>query len=332
MSLRLRKFIILTGAALLPLSGNAVADMGKPPVDGKGTYFSIEGGYLYQDQDGVIGHGISTSAAPAVVHDVIVSPDDGWFIGGMIGFSSDAPVIDGLHFKRIEAYALYTHAEDEDSATAPPLGGTSYASVDGTTTVGPDGTSGTTTVERSGVEGGLRFERDTKWDESRTLTWVVAPFIRYSDEETETNVAQCCAIVRTGDVDTWLYGVTFAVEPTHQIAPGLALVGRLGAGVYGYSADGHFASYSDLTPDILAATVNDDSSGVGFRGQLGAALKFTLGHGALLETFAEADYFSDVGTAALPSNVTSTSGPARVDSTDLWELRAGLRVTFTTDK
>ena len=60
----------------------------------------------------------------------------------------------------------------------------------------------------------------------------------------------------------------------------------------------------------------------------GAGLKFRLGNGSRLETFAEADYFSDVGTIHLPSNTLNASKPANSDSDDLWELRAGARLTF----
>jgi hypothetical protein len=81
-------------------------------------------------------------------------------------------------------------------------------------------------------------------------------------------------------------------------------------------------------PDPPSAHINDSDDGVGFRGQLGAGLKFKLGTGARLETFAEADYFSDVGTIHLPSNTLKSSSPANSDADDLWELRAGARLTF----
>jgi hypothetical protein len=47
-----------------------------------------------------------------------------------------------------------------------------------------------------------------------------------------------------------------------------------------------------------------------------------------LETFAEADYFSDMPGVFLPSNTFAAHAPASVQTDDLWELRAGARLTF----
>ena len=56
-------------------------------------------------------------------------------------------------------------------------------------------------------------------------------------------------------------------------------------------------------------------------------MHFKIGSASLLETFAEADYFSDIGTARF-SNSNSTDGtPSHVVSDDLWELRVGGRLT-----
>ena len=142
----------------------------------------------------------------------------------------------------------------------------------------------------------------------------------------------CDCARRTGNVDDWLYGVVFAAEPEKWVTQNVALVGRLGAGFYGFNSDGTFDSRGTANfgpgPDPLKAHINDSDDGIGFRGQLGAGLKFKLGTGARLETFAEADYFSDVGTIHLPSNTLSASKPANSDAEDLWELRAGARLTF----
>ncbi len=129
-------------------------------------------------------------------------------------------------------------------------------------------------------------------------------------------------------VETWLYGVNFAAEPEVWLSSGIALVGRLGLGVYGFDADGTFVSSASLDPDTFAARVNDDNSGIGFRGQLGIGLKFRLSPGANIEAFSEADYFSDIGTAHMPDNQPSSGDLASVDTDDLWELRSGLRLNI----
>ena len=305
----------------------AVADMGRPPTE-NGTYVSGEGGYtLFSDND-VSGYGISTSELN--FRNIFVSPEDGWFAGGMLGFASPAPMIDGLWFTRIEAYAFFAKAEDSASSHASSSGSVSLTSVDGLTLVFAPDDVGRASVERENTELGLRFERDQVLGPTSSITWVLAPFALWSNEEAR---GECSCARRSADVDTWLGGVTFAGEPEKWLTPGIAVVGRLGLGIYGFNADGKFRSSAivDFVPglDAFNAHVSDSESGVGFRGQLGAGLKFKVWSAGLLETFAEADYLSDVGTARFPGNtINSALQPASVDTDELWELRAGARLTF----
>jgi hypothetical protein len=304
----------------------AWADMGKPPVS-QGTYVSGEGGYLRQDLEGVNGHGVRPLGAG--VGDIIVSPEDGWFAGGMIGFSNGLPLVSGVPFNRIEAYLLFGRTDASAADASPPLADITLKSVDGLTNV-IGGASGATTVERRTTEGGFRLEGDQNLAPNTSLTWSLAPFIRLMDEDTDTLVTGCCLLHRNGSVETWLYGATIAVEPELWITPGIALVGRLGGGIYGFNADGDFRSFSTglPPPDPFAAAATDGDSGVGFRGQLGVGLKFKLFPQGLLETFAEADYFSDVGTAVFSNSIPGDLTPSHVRSKDMWELRAGARVTI----
>ncbi len=124
-----------------------------------------------------------------------------------------------------------------------------------------------------------------------------------------------------------MYGILIAAEPEVWLTNDVAFVGRVGVGIYGYDADGDFNS-SDNLNGFFASQLSDGVSGVGFRGQLGAGLKFRLSNTANLETFAEADYFSDVGTALMANNQPGDATPSRTGTTDLWELRAGARVTI----
>ena len=324
----LRKVIqgvaVLTFAAAL--SAPARADMGLAPVTVQGTYVSFEGGYLLQDADGVIGHGVTSAAG--VTSDIIVNPRDGWFAGGMIGFASNGPLIAGLPFRRVEAYGLYGETSASASDTAPAGGDITIKAVDGDP-LGRGLSSAATSVDRRTVEGGLRFEYDDVLNATTSVTWVVAPFIRNMQEDGLTACGATCGVVqRSSDTESWLYGVVFAVEPEAWITPGVALVGRLGAGVYGFDTDASFRSSSSLLPDTFAAQFSDGDSGVGFRLVLGAGLKFKLTEMARLETFAEADYFSDVGTAQLSNNDPNDATASHAGTTDLWELRAGARLTI----
>ncbi len=326
---------ILASSVILTAGASAaLADMGQAPV-GQGTYGSIEGGFLHQDGDDIIGYG--TGLPPGTVLDVTVSPDNGWFIGGMIGFAGTSPFIAGLPFTRMELYGLYGRTDDNASDTSPPLAGISLKSADATILVN-GGASGTTSSERRTVEVGLRFEGDDQINATTTWTWVASPFIRWSNEETDTLVVQCCDLRRSGDVDTTMYGILIAAEPEVWLTNDVAFVGRVGVGIYGYDADGDFRSSDNLSapsggfnPGFFNAQLSDGDSGVGFRGLLGAGLKFRLSSTANLETFAEADYFSDVGTAAMANNQPGDSTSSRTDTSDLWELRAGARVTVGFD-
>lgn len=310
--------VILTAGA-----STAFADMGKAPVS-EGAYGSIEGGFLYHDGGDVIGHGISPVAGTTI--DVLVSPDSGWFAGGLIGFANRDAFIAGLPFRRFEIYGLFGRTDDDASHTSPPLAGVSLKNVDASVLVG-GGATGATSSERRTFEGGIRFEGDDVINSTTSMTWIVSPFIRWSNEETDTLVVQCCNLLRSGDVDTTMYGILIAAEPEVWLTNDVAFVGRVGVGIYGYDADGNFSS-SDNLNGFFASQLSDSDSGVGFRGQLGAGLKFRLSNTANLETFAEADYFSDVGTALMANNQPGDATPSRTGTTDLWELRAGARVTI----
>ncbi len=106
---RYRNVLAFLAAAGLTVAPQlAKADMGKAPVGPNGVIVSFEGGYLYQPGPDVIGQG--TSAVPVVtgdeiVRDVTVSPDDGYFLGGFIGFDAGVPYLLGLH--RVEFAFLY---------------------------------------------------------------------------------------------------------------------------------------------------------------------------------------------------------------------------------
>jgi hypothetical protein len=310
-------------AVLVSAASPALADMGKAPVS-EGAYGLIEGGFLYQDGGDVIGHGISPVAGTTI--DVLVSPDSGWFAGGLIGFANRDAFIAGLPFRRFEIYGLFGRTDDDARHTSPPLTGTSLKNVDASVLVG-DGATGTTSSERRTFEGGIRFEGDDVINSTTSMTWIVSPFIRWSNEETGTLVTQCCDLRRSGDVDTTMYGILIAAEPEVWLTDGVAFVGRVGVGIYGFDADGNFSS-SDNLNGFFASQLSDSDSGFGFRGQLGAGLKFRLSPTANLETFAEADYFTDVGTALMANNQPGDGTVSRTGTTDLWELRAGARVTI----
>lgn len=323
---------IIAAAGLWALPGTARADMGQSPAGPQGVVLSFEGGYLYQDGLAVNGHGVSdviVTGPSDPVTDVFVSPEDGYFVGGLVGFDNGTPFLFGFH--RVELGLLYGETDDSVRDTVPPNADILLSTVDGGV-LGSGGAAARTSVERRTWEGALRFEDDDVINATTTVTWVFAPFVRGIDEDSRTSVTTavpCCAFGRTSDVDATLYGVYVTAEPETWISSQVALVGRLGAGIYGYDADGRFRSAgTDSTTGDFDAAVSDDDSGVGFRGLLGVGLKVKVAPQTLLEGFAQADYFSDVPTAHLMSNQPAGGYVSHVEDDDLWELRAGLRLTL----
>lgn len=324
---------VIAAAGVAALSNSATADMGKSPAGPGGYVLSFEGGFLHHDGLGVTGHGISDVLIDpdlgGPVTDVTVEPEDGYFLAGLIGYDNGTPFLFGFH--RVELSFLYGDTDDSTSDTVPPNADIVLSTVNGEV-LGVGGIAGRTTVERKTWEAALRFEDDDVVNASTTVTWVLAPFIRDFREESLTlieSLVPCCEFGRTSKVDSTLYGIFVAAEPETWISSNLALVGRIGAGIYGFDADGKFLSASDYdtTTDDFFAQLKDGSSGVGFRGLLGIGLKLKLAPSTLLEGFAEADYFSDMPTAHLTSNLTTGGYVSHVEDDDLWELRTGLRLT-----
>jgi len=311
-------------AGLFAVSQAAYADMGKAPAGTQGVYLSFEGGYLHQDGTAVTGHGIVLTPGGSE-QDVLVSPEDGGFAGGQIGFATGQPFLFGL--SRVEVYVLFGAAEESRTDSAPPLADLALITVDGVTLAVGGGLRGYTSVERDTREFGFRVETDAGAGGLASWTWSFAPFVRSIEEDTYSTVQSCCDVERRGDVDTWLYGFVVSAEPEVWVTPNIAFVGRLGAGVYGYDGEGKFRSRSNFTPDAFAAYVSDSESGVGFRGLLGAGVKLKVAPGANLEGFAEADYFSNVPTGQMSTNSSLGSYESYVEDEDLWELRTGIRLT-----
>ena len=319
----------------------AFADMGRAPAGPGEHYLSIEGGYLHQEGADVIGYGVAPSLT-APIFDVTVSPSEGWFAGAMLGWDTGRQILPSLPFTRIEGYALFGEVDDDAGETAPAGGFTAIKSADGDP-LAVGGVDGATSIERRFVEGGLRFEgdsvrteggslKDEQPVERHSITWVLNPFIRWTGEEHDTVVSCLCPATRSAEVDTVAYGAVLAMEPEFLLRPGVSLVGRAGIGLYGYNADGDFHSASGAgAGDPFASDFSDSESGIGFRGQLGAGLKFWLSQRSILDVFAEADYFSDVGTAAMSDNQPTNTNSSHVDTEDLWELRVGARLTIGLD-
>ena len=321
---------------LLPLAALFVADvapalaaeMGRAPIS-SGTFATIEGGYTYRSGEDAIGHALVPTGIPQdPAIDTFISAEQGWHAGASLGIVAHEPLIAGLPFTRAEAYFTFATVDDSNSSTIEAPGAISLKSVDGSA-LAVEGTNGKTSQEVRTYDGGVRFAFDQAASARSSLSWVLTPFVRNTEEETRSFATGTADFAGTSaDVSSWSYGAMLAVEPEIWLTSAVALVGRVGAGIYGYHAEGDFTSASSESPDPFAANVSDDASGVGFRGQLGAGVKVRVAPGATLTGYAETDYFSAVGTANLPDNQFSTLTTSSIDMDDAWELRAGARFSI----
>lgn len=325
MKFRLSHLFYFAAATLLGAS-TASAEMGLAPSSTNGIYVSLGGGYLLTDSNGVIGYG--RDPGTGITEDLILEAKNGWFADAMAGYASTAPIFAGLPFTHIELYGIFGRSSDSASDTAPPYAGLSLKNDDATLLV-TGGVEGQSNTVRKVAEGGLSFKSDSSFDATRSLTFSVTPFVRWMGEDTETTISQCCILERDANVDTWMYGLLVALEPEAALTSQISIVGRLGAGLYGYRTTGDFVSFPNSPVGAqFAANVSDSESGIGFRGQLGIGVKFKITPGANLEAFTEADYFSNAGTSELSNNQPLDETPSHVGSTDVIELRSGIRLTL----
>lgn len=305
--------------------------MGSAPV-ASGVYVTLDGGYAYSDGSSTIGHAISPTGALADPSaETLIQADDGYALSGSIGYVAPSGFAAALPISRIEGYLSFSSTDDSNADTVNDPQRITLKSVDGTA-LGVIGVMAASAQELRRYEGGVRFAYDQSTGAASSLSFVVTPFVRNIDEETSSvAIGTADTAWRDADVTTWAYGVTVAVEPEVWLTPEVALVGRLGAGLYGYSANGDFSSRSTAGGggfDPFAASVSDDESGIGFRGELGAGLKFKLTEAVTLTGYGEATYFSAVGSASLPDNQFVTATTSSVDISDSWELRAGVRLSI----
>lgn len=311
--------------AAMFIASPAVADMGLAPAGPGQVYGSAEGGFLYQDGGDVNAYGISS--APGTYVDQFVSADGGWLAGLQLGYENGKPFISFLPFTRVELFVFGGRTDGGRSDSAPPLSDISLKSVDGLVNV-IGGTVANAETERQTVEFGYRSEFDQRLNADTTITWGYVSFIRNSQEDTLVTCTSLCSVTRSAGLDNWLFGSMLVMEPEFRIVPSVALVGRLGAGFYLWEAEADFLSSAPSAPGSpFNAAVRDKEDGIGFRGSLGASLKIILSPGAFFETFAEADYFSDMATARFSNASTTDTTPSFIVEDSMWEFRTGGRLT-----
>ncbi len=154
---------MLAVAGVSSFSQASLADMGTSPAGPQGTVLSFEGGYLHQDGPSITGHGIASAPVLAPgdpVTDIHVSPESGYFFGGLIGYDNGKPYIFGFHrvelnlmFGRTRRQRAQRRSPGRRHRTHRPLMAWCSAETE---------RAATTKSERRTWEGSLRFEDDDR--------------------------------------------------------------------------------------------------------------------------------------------------------------------------
>lgn len=305
-------------AALAAGAGSAaMAEMGRAPV-AVGTYVSFEGGYMLLDAERVRGYGYSTAAPVTHLGDVQLDARSGWFGGAALGFAARPGAMLG-YFDRAEVSFGYGRSEKSRSAVGDSL---ALANVAANALSLATGTANAT-LEREVFDAALALKRT-----DGAITWSIEPFLRFSSDETQQSLLGAAGLAtRSGQAESIFYGLMAAAEPEIALSQSISLAGRLGAGIYGYSATGKFSSQSAATP-AFNASLSEDASGVGFRGAFGGAVKVKLSKSVLLSTYATGDYWSRTPSMSMTDQNVLNTDPSHLRKDDLWDLRTGVRLTI----
>ena len=301
--------------------------MGRSPVAPGGTYVSIYGGYIYSDAPDVRG----LDAGPTVpqLEETDVYVDHNGFGGLEFGYA----LPDGsawLGIDRIEVFFEAGHGSLDDDGRDFVIGLRDVAGNTGTTSASGAGVPHQTERERGYYDFGLRLRADDHMFGDQALPVFVEPFFRYAHDDTFMGFTNGANIFgREGNIDAYFLGVLAGVDPEMPLSETLTLVGSFSGGIYYYHGEGDFRSSAN-TFAAFNESFDDTKEGVGFRGRAMLALRHMISPGMSISLFGGIDFWSDVPYANLPVNTVNTQ-PAKVRSSDEFDVKAGVRVTISLD-
>jgi len=293
---------------------------------------SVEATVLYDRQAQAPFVGFESNDTPIVFNlaNENLEADDGAFGGFSFGYVFVGPVM-GL-IDRFEAYGTHSRNEDDEIKQSQAFTG---VSADGQALVSAINTRGLqieTDETLTQTEFGMRFKSDRLAQGVLPLIVSLEPFYMNYEQESGYGLAQVMMFESTVEADLW--GGQVALESEIPIiAERLHWVGRVSGGVYWMDADGDFSN--SLTGKTLGPGIEE----TGYRLGAETGLRLFLGEHAFLTATGAADHLSEAPRAVFRSGLgqrdedgfrTAGSGSARIESDELTNYRANLRLTFTT--
>jgi hypothetical protein len=319
------------------MAPRAHADMGKGTVD-SGLYVSFDASFVTEQGSPIRAFGTEEPRPPFNIKDEYLGLDQGWSSGASIGYVTPRAIL-GI-FDRAEIaidYAELTNQMSERNAY-------SFLSAVDARDFAFYADDAASEIEAIILSGALPLKFDSMVGSDNGLTLGVEPFVRWSKQKLNTLLKSSGATpndpVNTytdlADVTSLYYGAMLTAEPELQLTEMVSLAGRVAGGIYGYSSRGTFSSRFQFPGDSEAsnALVLDEAAEVGWKASLGAAIKFRLAPSSVLTSYITADYWSSTASIERPTSdfYALESQTAHIGTADLWDLRAGMRLSVGIDK
>lgn len=322
-------FLLLFGVSA---ASRVEAEMGKG-VALEGLYVSFDAAFVSVQGSSVRAYGVEESQPSFRIKDQYLDVNNGWSPGASIGYANKGGVL-GI-FSRAEITIDYSELNNDLSDQRAY----SFLSAVDARDFAFYADHATSYIEATAITGSLPLKRDLSIGDEHTLTVGFEPFARWTQQELRTLLKSSGATASdpvntyatAADLDQLYYGAMVTAEPELQLTDLMSIACRLGGGVYAHTARGRFRSEFQFPgeDETSNAQTEEHATNMGWRASLGAALKFRLAPSSLLTSYVTADYWSGGGSVELPTNdfYAFETQPASVDTTDSWDLRAGMRLT-----
>jgi hypothetical protein len=325
-------------AALFLLAGPAgAADIAAPPeVEPTSyTYFSVEGGYIHLDSEGVQAYLVGSTPvvdAPDNLRERTLDISEGFYGRAEVGHGWGAGLVNG-----IGAYVQGWEGDSDDVSETGLAIGVPYKEpgnfrqsfvvcVDD-----PPCAAGEGDVDRSLIEVGIRLFHDYGETGPDRLTIGIEPFVAFIDEDTSstngvTDGEQFLLhSARSSELDAEAYGALLALDLRHSILERTALIGRIAGGAYYVDADADARHVVADLPDSHHPSQNF----WGLRAQLAAGIEQMLTEAFSIAVIGRLDYWSDYPTMDWPefSDFAEVPNDNSIASEDFLALSIGGRIS-----
>ena len=332
----LKRYWAHAAAALFFLAGPAgAADVVAPPEvePASYTYFSVEGGYIHLDGEGVQAYLVGSNPdIDAPLRERTLDISEGLYGRAEFGHGWGAGLVNG-----VGVYVQGWEGDSEDVSETDIAIGVPYkepgnfrqsfavcANV-------PPCAAGEGDVDRSLIEVGVRFFHDYGETGPDRLTIGIEPFVALIDEDTSstngfTGGEQFLLhSARSSELDAEAYGALLALDLRHSIMERTALIGRIAGGAYYVDADADARHVVGDLPDSHHPSENF----WGLRGQLAAGIEQMLTEAFSIAVIGRLDYWSDYPTMDWPefSNFVEVPDDNSIASEDFLALSIGGRIS-----